>query len=99
MLVKTANAALLMTVLLAASGPADGQTIDLATLRCKDFTELSKETIATLTAWLDGYYTDEEDPAIFERDKLRANAEKLTAYCAQNPKSGLMTAAESIMAK
>ena len=78
---------------------SQAQTIDLATLKCKEFIDLSKETIATLTVWLDGYYTDEEDAAVFEPDKLKIKAEKLSAFCAQNPKIGLMTAAESIMAK
>lgn len=79
--------------------PCRAQTIDLATLKCKEFIDLSKETIATLTVWLDGYYTDEEDAAVFEPDKLKIKAEKLSAFCAQNPKIGLMTAAESVMAK
>ena len=82
-----------------APGSAHGQTIDLATIKCQDFIKLSKETIATLTVWLDGYYTDEEDAAVFEPDKLKTKAEKLAAYCAQNPKQGLMTAAENVMAK
>jgi len=98
MLLKAANAVLIAAALLVA-GPANGQTVDLATMKCKDFIELSKETIATLTVWLDGYYTDEEDAAVFEPDKLKVKAEKLTAFCAQNPKLGLMTAAESVMAK
>jgi acid stress chaperone HdeB len=99
MLLKAANAVLIVAALVTAVGPANGQTIDLATLKCKDFIELSKETITTLTVWLDGYYTDEEDAAVFEPDKLKVKAEKLTAFCAQNPKLGLMTAAESVMAK
>ena len=99
MLLKAANAVLIVAALVTAVGPANGQTIDLATLKCKDFIELSKETITTLTVWLDGYYTDEEDAAVFEPDKLKTKAEKLTAFCAQNPKMGLMTAAESVMAK
>ena len=98
MLLKVANSVLIAAALIVA-GPANGQTIDLATIKCKDFIELSKETIATLTVWLDGYYTDEDDAAVFERDKLKAKAEKLTTFCAQNPKLGLMTAAESVMAK
>ena len=98
MLLKVANSVLIAAALIVA-GPANGQTIDLATLKCKDFIELSKETITTLTVWLDGYYTDEEDAAVFEPDKLKVKAEKLTAFCAQNPKLGLMTAAESVMAK
>ena len=68
-------------------------------MKCKDFIELSKDTIATLTVWLDGYYTDEEDAAVLEPDKLKSKAEKLSAFCAQNPKLGLMMAAEGVMAK
>src|SRR6266849_548247 len=99
MLLKAANAVLIVAALVTAVGPANWQTIDLATLKCKDFIELSKESITTLTVWLDGYYTDEEDAAVFEPDKLKVKAEKLTAFCAQNRKLGLMTAAESVMAK
>src|SRR6266849_6704679 len=103
MLLKAANAVLIAAALVVAgpvaTGPANGQTIDLATIKCKDFIELSKEAIATLTVWLDGYYTDEEDAAVFEPDRLKSKAEKLTAFCAQNRKLGLMTAAESVMAK
>jgi acid stress chaperone HdeB len=102
MLLKTANAIVIAATLVIAgvvAEPATGQSIDLATIKCKDFIELSKETIATLTVWLDGYYTDEEDAAVFEPDRLKSKAEKLTAFCAQNPKLGLMTAAEGVMAK
>ena len=98
MLLKAAHAVLMAATFLVAS-PASGQTVNLATLKCKDFIELSKDTIATLTVWLDGYYTDEEDAAVFEPDKLKSKAERLTNFCAQNPKLGLMMAAEGVMAK
>jgi acid stress chaperone HdeB len=98
MLLKAAHAVLIAVTFLVA-GPANGQTINLATMKCKDFIELSKDTIATLTVWLDGYYTDEEDAAVLEPDKLKSKAEKLSAFCAQNPKLGLMMAAEGVMAK
>ncbi|HEY7242338.1 MAG TPA: HdeA/HdeB family chaperone [Xanthobacteraceae bacterium] len=89
----------LIAACFASASPCRAETINLATLKCKEFIDLSKETIATLTVWLDGYYTDEEDAAVFEPDKLKIKAEKLSAFCAQNPKIGLMTAAESVMAK
>ena len=98
MFLKAARAVLIAAAFLVA-GPANGQTINLATMKCKDFIELSKDTIATLTVWLDGYYTDEEDAAVLEPDKLKSMTERLTAFCAQNPKLGLMTAAEGVMAK
>jgi acid stress chaperone HdeB len=103
MYLRYAKAGLIVLTLLAtgpvAAGPAHGQTIDLATIKCQDFIELPKEIIATVTVWLDGYYTDEEDAAVFEPDKLKTKAEKLATYCAQNPKLGLMMAAENVMAK
>lgn len=95
---KAASLVLILASLLLA-GPAGGQSINLATIKCRAFIELSKDTIATLTVWLDGYYTDEEDAAVFEPDKLKTKAEKLAAFCAQNPKMSVMTAAESVMAK
>ena len=88
-----------MTVALLVAGPANAQAINLATMKCNAFIELSKDTIAAVTMWLDGYFTDEEDAAVFEPDKVKVKAEKLTNYCAQNPKLILMIAAEEIMAK
>ena len=98
MFLKVASSVLIGASLVVA-GPTGGHSIDLATIKCRDFIELSKETIATLTVWLDGYYTDEEDAAVFEPEKLKTKAEKLTAFCAQNPKMSVMTAAESVMSK
>ncbi|HEY4855120.1 MAG TPA: HdeA/HdeB family chaperone [Xanthobacteraceae bacterium] len=89
----------LLFALAVAVGAVHGQIINLSMLKCKDFIELPKETIASLTVWLDGYYTDEEDAAVFEPDKLKVKTEKLTAFCAQNPKIGVMAAAEGVMAK
>jgi acid stress chaperone HdeB len=98
MRLKAAHAVLIAaTVLLA--GPADGQAFNLSTMKCKDFIELPKDTISTLTVWLDGYYTDEDAAAVFEPDKLKSKADKLSAYCALSPNLGLMTAAEGVMTK
>ena len=88
-----------VVALLLVAGAADAQVVDLSTMKCRDFIELPKETVNSITMWLDGYYTDEEDPAIVDFDKMKVKAERLGAFCAQNPKVGLMTAAESVMAK
>jgi len=86
-------------VLLFAAAAAQGQAVNLSAIKCKDFIELPKETINAVTMWLDGYYTDEEDPAVVDFDKLKGKAEKLTAFCTANQKMGLMSAAESVMAR
>jgi len=98
MFVKLAGSIVVAAALLVTQG-APAQVVDLSTIKCKDFIELPKETITAITMWFDGYFTDEEDPAVVDFDKMKAKADKLGAFCAQNPKMGLMTAAESVMAK
>lgn len=95
---KIARSVLVAALLLAAN-PAGAQSVDLSKIKCKDFIELPKETAFAITVWLDGYFTDEEDPAVVDFDKLKAMAEKVGAFCSQNPKMGLITAAESVMVK
>jgi acid stress chaperone HdeB len=89
--------ALFVAVLVAAS--AHAQVVDLSTIKCKDFIELPKDTANAITTWLEGYFTDEEDPAVVDLDKLKGKTDKLGAFCAANPKMSLMTAAENVMAK
>ena len=98
MLVKSAAAAFVAAALLAAAA-ADAQVVDLSATKCKDFIELPRETVNSIMMWLDGYFTDEEDPAVVDFDKMKAKADKLGAFCIQNPKMGLMTAAENVLAK
>jgi acid stress chaperone HdeB len=95
---KVASAVLVAAAVLAAA-PADAQVIDLSTLRCRQFIELPKETLNAVTLWLDAYLTDEEESAIIDFDKMKGKADRLAAYCAQNPDMSLMTAAESVMDK
>jgi acid stress chaperone HdeB len=82
-----------------AGASAHAQTVDLSTIKCKDFVELPKDTVNAITMWLDGYLTDEEDPTVVDFDKLKARAEKLGAFCVQNPRMGLMNAAENVLSK
>ena len=73
--------------------------VELSKLGCKQFIDLPKETLIAITLWLDGYLTDEEELAVIDFDKMKDKAERLVAYCAQNPEMSLMTAAEDVMVK
>lgn len=98
MLWRVAIAVLVVAGSLAAQ-PCSAQLVDLSTLRCKQFIELPKETVNAVAMWLDGYWTDEEDPAVVDFDKMKLKAARLAAYCGQNLEMSLMTAAENIMSK
>jgi acid stress chaperone HdeB len=84
--------ALALTVL-----PAQAQRVDLSTLTCQEFVDSKKETIGLLLMWLHGYLNDDDSPPIIDFDKIMRDGEKLGAYCATNPKHGLMTAAEQVL--
>jgi acid stress chaperone HdeB len=91
--------AALIALMLFLPGPAAAQVVDLSTIKCKEFLDSSKETIAYILMWLDGYFTGEDDPAVVNFDQMKQKGEKLGAYCAKNPTHGLLTAAEEVMEK
>jgi acid stress chaperone HdeB len=84
-------------ITLACASPASAQKLDLSTVSCKQFLESGKENIAFILMWLHGYWTDEDDPPIVDFDKMKTDAEKLGEYCAKNPASGLITAANEVL--
>jgi acid stress chaperone HdeB len=89
----------ILLVALLAPGPVQAQVIDLSTLRCKEFVDSNKDTVNAIMMWLEGYYTDEEDPTIIDFGKAREKADQLANYCMQNPRVGILTAADEVMAK
>jgi acid stress chaperone HdeB len=94
---KTFGTALLAALLLAA--PARAQVVDLSTITCKDFLASGKDNIGSIMMWLDGYYTDDDGPAVVNFDKMKEKGAKLGEYCAKNPTIGLITAAEQFLGK
>jgi acid stress chaperone HdeB len=94
---KTAATVVLAAALIGA--PARAQAVDLSRLSCKDFLAGGSESIGFMMTWLDGYYTDEDAPAIFDLQKMKEKGEKLGEYCAKHPTIGLMTAAAQFMGK
>ncbi len=76
---------------------ASAQTVDLATIKCKEFIEGNKESIGFILMWLAGYYSDQDAPPIVDFGKMKTDGGKLGAYCAQNPEHSLITAAEEVM--
>ncbi len=79
--------------------PAGAQSLDLSTIKCKDFLQSGKDNIAVIITWLDGYYKEKDDPPIIDLANFGKNSEKLAKYCADNPDNGLITAADKTLGK
>lgn len=91
----------MLALMLLVSSAIAGQTqkVNLGNITCKQFTALPKDTIWTVTVWLDGYYTDDEDPTVVEVDVLKTKAEQLVSFCTENPKASLLAAAQDVLGK
>jgi acid stress chaperone HdeB len=86
-------------VVLAAATPAQAQKVDLSTITCKQFLEMNRESVSLILMWMAGYYSDQDAPPIVDFDKMKEDATKLGSYCAKNPTTGLITAAEETIAE
>jgi acid stress chaperone HdeB len=90
---------LVVASMLWAAGPAQAQKIDLATIRCKEFVDSSKETIGYILMWLEGYYSEADAPPVVDFDKMKVNGGKIGEYCGKYPGHSLITAADEVMGK
>jgi acid stress chaperone HdeB len=93
---KSLFASALIAGLVLGAAPAPAETIDLSTWTCSKFQGSDKETIGVVLAWLDGYYQDENAPAVIDTNKFVANAKKIGEYCSKNPTVGLITATDKL---
>ena len=81
----------------AAGAPASAQTLDMSTVKCKDFVTSSKDNIALILMWLQGFYADEDASPIVDFGKMEKDAKKLGEYCGKNPDHSVITAADEVV--
>jgi hypothetical protein len=75
----------------------DRKVIHLTEVTCRTFTELTQQEQGIITAWLQGYYLPEHEPAVIDVEKLLLDRAKLTEHCINRPEDDVMTAAEAVM--
>ena len=95
MMVSACIAATLMAAM-----PAQADKLDLSLISCKAFFEAQKpDTTAVIISWLHGYYRDEQDPPVIDTDDFKKDLTKFASYCAVNPDSSIITAADKVLGK
>jgi acid stress chaperone HdeB len=87
------------TAMLSVTLPSQSQQLDMSTVKCRDFVSSSKENIALMLMWLQGYYSDQDASPIIDFDQMQKDAAKLGDYCAKNPDHSVITAAEEALDK
>ncbi|MBI5128065.1 MAG: hypothetical protein HZA66_01365 [Rhodopseudomonas palustris] len=98
-MLKYVAALLAAAGLLSAPVGARAETLDLATMSCKQFIDSGPDSINMVLIWLDGWYKGDSDDAIIDTEVFVGNAKKFGAYCGANPSVSIVTAAEKILGK
>jgi hypothetical protein len=78
---------------------AGAQEINMASLKCKDFTAGSQEQATSIMFWLSGYYTYEDDTPLINLSQLKRKENQLRQYCQDNQDLPLLEASEIFMDK
>lgn len=71
--------------------------IDLSTVLCKELPAMPAVQVEQLVTWLQGFYTLENAPRVFNPDKIKADITKLGAYCKENPEANLVAAGDDVI--
>jgi acid stress chaperone HdeB len=80
-----------------AVSPAKAQVVDMSTITCADFSSRPPEQMADIMFWLEGYYTEDDDPTTIDFAEFKSTLEKLLLYCKDNPTVEVLTAADEVM--
>ena len=73
------------------------KAVDLSTITCADFSARPADQMANIMFWLEGYYTEDDDPTTIDFAEFKSTFEKLLVYCSNNPSVGVLTAADQVM--
>jgi acid stress chaperone HdeB len=82
---------------LLAASPVKAQVVDMSTITCSDFSGRPADQMANIMFWLEGYYTEEDEPTTIDFAEFKSTLEKLLIYCSNNPTVGVLTAADEVM--
>jgi acid stress chaperone HdeB len=77
--------------------PAKAQVVDMSTITCADFAARPADQMANIMFWLEGYYTEDDEPTTIDFAEFKSTLEKLLIYCGNNPTVGFLTAADEII--
>ncbi|MGV1015618.1 MAG: HdeA/HdeB family chaperone [Methyloceanibacter sp.] len=94
---KALCAAALAVVFLSVSPALAAETIDVAELTCEQFTKYGDDNRGTMMMWFEGYYTEEDEPAVIDFGKMAGHLTELLIKCEANPDKKVLEFTEEIM--
>ena len=87
---------LALAVIAALLGAAPAQKFDLNETSCSQLLNTDKQNTIYLIIWLRGFWTEADEPMMLDLERLRADADRVTEFCARNPDMKVFRAADTI---
>jgi hypothetical protein len=63
---------------------APAQKFDLDLISCRELLSTDKQNMNYLIVWLRGFWTEADQVMILDLERVQADAEKVTGFCAEN---------------
>ena len=84
--------ALVVSWLIAASA----QRFDLNLISCRELLGTDRLNATYLVVWLRGFWTEADEAMVLDLERLQADADKVTDFCASNPDVKVFSAAQRL---
>lgn len=75
--------------------PAYAQGGDMAELKCSDLVAMKAEDAGVILFWIDGYVSHKTGNTAINFDGIKADGEKIGAYCGANPDAKVLEYVEA----
>lgn len=79
-----------VVVVLAVSGMARAQTLDVGTVTCTDVAQMPTDALVKLLFWIDGYMGGAAQDQNYDEERLQGNIDSAVSLCAESPDATLM---------
>lgn len=75
---------------------ASAQKLDLDLMSCRELLSTDRQNMTYLIVWLRGFWTEADEAMILDLERLQADADKATDFCARNPDVKVFEAAKRL---
>ena len=75
---------------------ASAQRFDLDLISCRELLSTDRQNMTYLIVWLRGFWTEADEAMILDLERLQADADKVTDFCARNPDVKVFAAARRL---
>jgi len=87
--------AIVLAATIMVATPASAQSVNLKTMKCDQFLASGAQTIDRIVAWLDGWYSGDND-LVVNSSEIATEAREMRDYCTKNPTHTVLKAAEEV---